>query len=97
MLPRAFFASPAPSQKLTRALVAIAIDSGTMYSTAARLAAIWCAAADSVPWRAMNSDISVNEVTSTMMARPPGMPRRANWPIACQCGGSSGRQIAYGW
>jgi hypothetical protein len=94
MLPRAFFASPAPSQKLTRHWSAIAIDSGTMYMTAARLAAIWCAAAARVPWRAMNRDISVKEVTSTMMDRPAGKPSRANSAIVRQCGASSGRQIA---
>ena len=32
---------PAPSQKETRALQAMAMDSGIMYSTAATLAAIW--------------------------------------------------------
>ncbi len=94
MAARARLGSPAPSQKLTRALVAMAIDSGTMYITAARLDATWWAAADSVPWRAMNSDIRVKEVTSTMMESPAGTPRRANCAMVGQCGASSARQTA---
>ena len=37
---RALCTSPAPSQKLMRALVAMPSDNGTMYATAVRLAAI---------------------------------------------------------
>ena len=72
----------------------MAIDRGVMNSTAARLETTWWAADASVPWRAMNSAISVNDVTSTMMARPPGMPSRANCRITGQSGRSSRRQIA---
>ena len=74
--------------------MAIAIDSGTMYSSAAMFDATWCAAADRVPWRAISSAISVNEVTSTMIERPAGIPSRANCPMVGQCGGSMARQIA---
>ena len=56
---------PAPSQNDTRALQAIAIDSGIMYSTAAMLAAIWWLADAVTPSLAMNTAIKVNDVTST--------------------------------
>ena len=56
---------PAPIQNDTRALQAMAIDSGIMYSTDATLAAIWWLAEATVPRRAMNSAIRVKEVTST--------------------------------
>ena len=67
-------------------------DRGTMYSTAATFAAIWCAAEATVPWRAMNSAISVNDVTSTITASPAGTPRRAKPEMVGQCGGSMRRQ-----
>lgn len=72
----------------------MAMDKGTMYITAARLEATWCAAAASVPWRAMNRAISVKEVTSTMMARPAGTPSRANCAMAFQSGASMRAQMA---
>ena len=56
---------PAPVQNDTRALQAMAMDSGTMYSTEAMLAAIWWLAEAAVPRRAMNSAISVKDVTYT--------------------------------
>jgi hypothetical protein len=49
--------------------------SGTMYKTAARLAAIWWLAKATAPSRAMNKAIKVNEVTSTMMDKPAGTPK----------------------
>ena len=88
---RASAGSPAPSQKLTRALVAIANDSGNMYATAVRFAAIWCEAEATVPSRAMNSAISVNDVTSTSTARPAGTPSCAKRPSARRSGGSTRR------
>ena len=77
MAARARLGWPAPSQKLARELVAIASDSGSMYSTAAMLAAIWWLADATVPSRAMNKAISVKELTSTRIASPPGTPSRA--------------------
>ena len=50
--------------------------SGTMYSTEARLAAIWWLAEATEPRRAMNRAIRVKDVTSTMMDSPAGTPRR---------------------
>ena len=55
------FAAGAAPEADARAGGAIASDSGTMYATAATLAAIWCPAAPSGPWRAMYSAISMNE------------------------------------
>src|SRR5574343_805446 len=66
----------------------MASESGTMYNTAAMLAAIWCAAEASVPWRAMNKAISVNEVTSTVTASAEGIPSRAKAASCARLGGS---------
>ena len=73
---RAFTGSLAPSQKLTRALVAIENDMGVIQSNAAVLEVIWWAAAFTVPWRAMKRAINVNDVTSTVTDRALGTPRR---------------------
>jgi len=93
MAARAIRALPAPSHQLTRELVAMPMASGIMYNTAAKLEAIWWLAEAMTPWRAMNSAISVNDVTSTMMASPPGMPRRANSRMRAQSGRSSRCQM----
>ena len=74
----------------------MASDSGTIYSNAAMLAAIWCAAAAVVPWRAMNKAISVKEVTSTMMASPAGTPNCKKPDSVGAWGRSSGRQSCKG-
>ena len=63
-------------------------DSGTMYSTAAMLAAIWWLASATSPRRAMNSAIRVKEVTSTMIVSPAGMPS-ARKRRSCAASGAS--------
>ena len=65
--------------------------SGTMYKTAARLAAIWWLAKATAPSRAMNRAIKVNEVTSTMMDKPAGTPKARKRPITGQSGFSGRR------
>lgn len=60
------------------------------------LAAIWWAAAEVVPWRAMNKAIRVKEVTSTITASPAGMPSLAKPAIVGQCGGSMRRHSPRG-
>ncbi len=61
-----------------------------------RLLAIWWLAAATVPWRAMNSAISVNEVTSTITASAVGTPSRAKARSTFQSGRSTARQMRYG-
>ena len=67
------------------------IASGTMYSTAAALDAIWCAAEAVMPRREMNSAMAVKDDTSTATARPAGRPRLRKAPIRAQSGRSSRR------
>jgi len=60
------------------------------------LEAIWCAAEANAPWRAMNSAISVKEVTSTRMDKPAGRPSRRKRAICAGSGRSNGRHSRSG-
>ncbi len=67
-------------------------DSGTMYSTAAMLAAIWWLASATSPRRAMNKAISVKDVTSTITDKPAGTPSVKKRRSCTKSGGSGQRQ-----
>ena len=80
--------SPAPSAWPTRTVVASATPIGTMKHSAATLMAIWCAAADTAPSRAISSAVTMNRLPSISTVMPIGRPVRSSCPIVALRGGS---------